>query len=140
MERPEFDLPSDEALHGLMGELDQALHSLPETQERLMSLTASAWSEDGMVKAEVGPRGQLIDLEIDPRVFRQPDSQALRASVLDAVNAAIREVAVQAQAIIFGQVPPEITELRRQFRPQGDDPIAQMLRTDADILAERRRT
>jgi DNA-binding protein YbaB len=136
MQPPEFDLPSESALQGLMDELDKTLGNLPETQQRLMSLTGEAWSDDGLVRAEVGPRGQLIDLEIDPRVFRRPDAQALRDSILAAVTAAIQQVAEQTQEIMFGQVPPEVAELRAQFQPDADDPIAQMLRTDAQIIAE----
>jgi DNA-binding protein YbaB len=138
MEPPEFDVPSDAVLRGLMDELDKTLENLPDTQRRLMSLSGVGWSEDGLVKAVVGPRGQLVDLEIDPRVFRRPDAQALRSSILAATTAAIRRVSEQTQEIMFGQVPPELAELRAQFQPEGDDPIAQMLRTDAEILAEER--
>jgi hypothetical protein len=140
MQPPEFHLPSESAMRGIMDDLDKMMEDLPDTQQRLMSLTGSAWSDDGMVKAEVGPRGQLIDLEIDPRVFRRPDAQGLRESILAAVNAAIRQVTAQTHEIMFGQVPPEMAELRAQFQPDGDDPIAKMLRTDAEIIAEERNT
>jgi hypothetical protein len=140
MQPPEFNLPSDAAMQGLMDELDKALGKLPDTQQRLLSLTGVGWSDDGMVKAEVGPRGQLIDLEIDPRVFRRPDAQRLRDSIMGAVNAAIQQVTEQTQEIMFGQLPPEVAELRAQFQPDGDDPIAQMLRTDAEIIAKGRDT
>jgi hypothetical protein len=136
MQSPEFDLPSETALQGLMDELDKTLGNLPDTQQRLMSLTGVAWSDDGLIKAEVGPRGQLVDLQIDPRVFRRPDAQALRDSILAAVNAAIQQVLAQTQEIMFGQLPPEVAELRAQFQPDGSDPIAQMLRTDAEIIGE----
>lgn len=136
MQPPELNLPSEAALQGLMDELDKTLGNLPDTQQRLLSLTGVAWSDDGLVKAEVGPRGQLVDLAIDPRVFRRPDAQALRDSILAAVTSAIEQVMAQTQEIMFGQLPPEVAELRAQFQPDGDDPIAQMLRTDAEILAE----
>jgi DNA-binding protein YbaB len=140
MEQPSFQLPSDAALQGVLDELNKALKEVPDTQRRLMSLTGVAWSGDGMVKAEVGPRGQLIDLEIDQRVFRRPDAHALKSSIMEAVAAAVGKVSEQTQEIILGQVPPEVAELRAQFRPAGDDPMFQMLRTDAEIVAERRRT
>lgn len=139
MGQPSYELPGDEAMVGLMGELEQALKNLPDTQRRLMSLSAVAWSEDGLVKAEVGPRGQLVDLEIDPRVFRRPDASSLKESILEAVTAAIRQVSRQSHELVFGQMPPEVSELRAQFPPEGDDPIAQALQTDAELLAERRR-
>lgn len=139
MEPMNHNLPGDAALRGMMDELDKAVANMPATQQRMMSLTGVAWSPDGMVKAEVGPRGQLVDLEIDPRAFRRADAQALKGSILTAVNAAVQEVHGQLQEMIFGQLPPEVAELRAQFAPEGEDPVAQMLRTDADLAAERRR-
>lgn len=139
MGQPGFELPSDGVLQGLMDELDKALKGIPDSQRQLMSLSAVAWSDDGMVKVEVGPRGQLVDLEIDPRVFRRPDAQALRASILAAVNQAVSEVTQQAQEIMHGHMPPELAELRGQFQPAEDDAMAQLMRTDADLMAERRR-
>ncbi len=139
MEETPYKLPNEATLQGLMDELDRAMKNIPEIHRRLMELTGVAWSGDGMVKATVGPRGQLLDLEIDPRVFRRPDAAALKASIMGAVTAAIQQVNEQSREIVLGQVPPELAELRAQFRPEGDDPIAQMLLTDADLLAERRR-
>lgn len=137
---PDVSPPGDEAMRGLMDELDRALENLPDTQQQLMSLRGVARSDDGLVKAEVGPRGQLVDLAIDPKVFRQPDAKLLEASIMQAVTAAVRQVSERTQEIIFGQVPPEVAELRAQYRWDGTDPIAQMLRTDAEILEERRRS
>lgn len=139
MGQPDFQLPGEEALQGLMNELTRALKDVPDNQQKMLSLSATAWSEDGLIKAEVGPRGQLVDLEIDPRVFRRPDSQALKDSILEAVNAAVRQVTEQANELVLGQVPPDIAELRAQFHPGGEDPMAPLWQTDAELMAERRR-
>lgn len=139
MELPD-NLPSSAAMQGIMDDLNRALENVPDTQTRLMSLSGVAWSDDRMVKVEVGPRGQLVDLEIDPRVFRKPDSQALRASILAAAAAAVRDITAQANEIVLGELPPELAELRAQLDPGGGDTMAQMFRTDAEILAERKRT
>lgn len=109
-----------------------------------MSLTGEAWSDDRLVRAEVGPRGQLVDLEIDPRVFRKPDSQSLRASILAAASAAVREVAERTQEIVAELLPPDSAGLRSGpgsgTRSGGGGPVARALRTDAEILAERGET
>ena len=102
MEESPYKLPGDAALQGLMEELDRTLERIPETQRQLMELTGVAWSGDGMVKAVVGPRGQLLDLEIDPRVFRRPDAGALKMSIMGAVTAAIQKVNEQSREIILG--------------------------------------
>jgi len=133
------EIVSDAALKSILDDLGRSLDQIPQTQHRLMSLSAVAWSPDRMVKVEVGPRGQLVDIEIDPRVFRRPDARALRSAILAAAGEAIRKVTEQAFEVMVGAMPPDLTELRARFDPDGDDPIAEMLRTDADVIAERRR-
>ncbi|QSB15321.1 YbaB/EbfC family nucleoid-associated protein [Natronosporangium hydrolyticum] len=125
------------AMEGIMAELNESLRRIPETQERLMSLSGVAWSEDRMVKATVGPRGQLTGLEIDPRVFRRPDAQMLSTTILAAVNTAVARVMAEAQEIMMGEMPPELAELRTQFAAEQPDPVSQILMTDADIVQKR---
>lgn len=131
------NLPSSSAMQGIMDELSDAMERIPQTQEQLMSLTGVAWSDDKLVKAVVGPRGQLVDLEIDPKAFRKPDAQALKSSILQAVATAVREVTTNAHEIVSSQLPPELAEMRQQFNPGGEDALEQLLMTDADILAAR---
>ncbi|WP_163509598.1 YbaB/EbfC family nucleoid-associated protein [Fodinicola acaciae] len=54
-------------------------------------------SPDGRIRARVGGRGDLIGLEVDDRVFRQPDSARLAAEIAATVRtaqqAADREIA-----------------------------------------------
>jgi DNA-binding protein YbaB len=138
MELP-ADIPSPETFRGIMTDLKKALADVPKTRERLMSLTGEAWSGDGMVKVQVGPRGQLVDLEIDPRVFRKPDSQALRASILDAANAAVAQVLRQVEELVQEQMPPELAELRARYDPEGLGSTNRNLWWDANVVAERRR-
>lgn len=120
----------------IMTQLRKAAEDLPKTQQRMMSLTGVAWSDDGMVKVVVGPRGQLVDLEIDPRVFRRPDAAELRATILSTSAAAIKDVTGQAQEIMAEQIPPDIAELQAKYQSEGGNAMADMLRSDADIYAE----
>lgn len=147
---PPTDLPSPEALRrqvddlsnnafqGLMDELTKAMEGVPETQQKLMSLTGVAWSDDRMVKVVVGPRGQLVDLEIDARVFRTPDAGQLRASILATAQAAVGQLNGQIQEIVGGQIPPEVAELRARYEPDADDPMAELMLSDAEIVARQR--
>lgn len=127
---------SNSAMEDLMVELKAATDSLGSSQERMMSLTGTAWSGDGAVKVEVGPRGQLIDIDIDPKVFRRSDAAALKATIIEANAAAVQDVLDQANAIIDEQVPPEIRELREQLQANEPDRIGQLLRSDAALIAE----
>jgi DNA-binding protein YbaB len=104
----------------------------------MMSVTGVSWSDDRMVKVVVGPRGQLVDLEIDPRVFRRPDAAELRAKILGAANDAVRKVTEQVQEIMSEQLPPDMAEWRARHAPDGLDEKSGYFRGDAEIYAERK--
>ena len=122
----------------IMEQLRKAAEELPKTQDQMLDLMGEAWSDDGMVKAVVGPRGQLVDLEIDPRVFRQPDAAALRARILAAAAAAARDVREQVQEIVDSHLPSDIAEVRAKYVPGWQEPADDLLRGDAELYAERR--
>jgi DNA-binding protein YbaB len=122
----------------MLAQLKKATESLPKTRERMMSVSGVAWSPDRMVKVVVGPRGQLVDLEIDPRVFRRPDAAQLRATILDASSAAVRDVGGQMKELMEEQIPPEFVELRNQMLPERAGSMDTPQRTDAEIYAERK--
>ncbi|GLY64819.1 YbaB/EbfC family nucleoid-associated protein [Amycolatopsis taiwanensis] len=122
----------------MLEQLKKITESLPKTRERMFEITGVAWSPDRMVKVVVGPRGQLVDLEIDPRVFRRPDATQLRATILDASSAAIRDVTGQLKELMEDQFPPEFTELRNQMQPERADAAEKSRLTDAQLYAERK--
>lgn len=121
----------------MLGQLTKTLESLPRTQERMLGITGVAWSADRMVRVVVGARGQLVDLEIDPRVFRRPDVAQLRAEILSTSAAAVQQAAEQVKELMEQQFPPEFAELRNQMRPDASGEIGNMFRSDAEIHAER---
>ncbi|MFI6761334.1 YbaB/EbfC family nucleoid-associated protein [Micromonospora sp. NPDC050417] len=86
MERPQWS-----AISGIIGDLQRTLDDAAQTRQQVMEITGTAWSDDRMIKAVVGPRGQLVELEIDPRVYRTPNSKALSASILATVRAAVED-------------------------------------------------
>ena len=137
MELPS-DMPSPDTIRGIVSDLQKALANASRTRERMLDLSGTAWSDDGMVKVTVGPRGQLVDIDIDPRVFRKPDSQALRASILAANHAAVQQVLAEIEQLMLEQLPPELAELRARYDPEAEDPIRRNLLMDADVLARRR--
>ncbi|TVT58650.1 YbaB/EbfC family nucleoid-associated protein [Amycolatopsis rhizosphaerae] len=122
----------------MLEQLRKTARSIPETQRRMMAVTGVAWSPDRMVKAVVGPRGQLVDLEIDPRVFRRPDAAQLRATILAASTAAVGEVTARMREIMEEQFPPEFAELRDGLLPERTGAAANPYRPDAEIYAERK--
>jgi DNA-binding protein YbaB len=128
----------DPIFGNVMEQLSDIASSIPDTQKRMMEITGVAWSEDRMVKVVVGPRGQLVDLDIDARVFRNPDATRLRSMILSTTQQAVREVTEQVREIMDGQMPPEIAEIQQKYAPDWDDSTQDLLRSDAEIYAERK--
>ncbi|GAB3161175.1 hypothetical protein GCM10027290_68010 [Micromonospora sonneratiae] len=100
MERPQWS-----AVRDVLRELNKSLENVTETRQKVLEVTGTAWSEDRMVKVTVGPRGQLTDLDIDPRVFRTPNSKALSASILSTVRAAVEDANRKTREILDKAVP-----------------------------------
>ncbi|MDQ0376143.1 YbaB/EbfC family nucleoid-associated protein [Amycolatopsis thermophila] len=136
-----MDFPSgrvNPALASMLEQIKKATEELPKTSARMMKLTGVGWSPDRMVKVVVGPRGQLADLEIDPRVFRKPDAAALKAAIMAASRDAIVDVNTQRQEIMSSQFPSDTFQLQHELRENTSDTISGLMnRLDADIYAER---
>jgi DNA-binding protein YbaB len=102
------DRPDWGALHNAFDGLRNAVGDLENTQREIMKITGTGWSDDRMIKAVVGPRGQLVDLDIDPRVYRKPNSKALSAAILAAVRVAVEDAMTQTREIIDKGVPGDL--------------------------------
>jgi DNA-binding protein YbaB len=122
--------PSLSALTDLVGELSRTVSRLDDLQQRVIEVTGTAWSPDGLVKAVVGPRGHLLDLELDPRIYRTPNSKALAATIQATIRAAVEQANDKAQEIIDEYVPPDLREAKF-----GRFDLQTLNRThDADLL------
>jgi DNA-binding protein YbaB len=103
VERPNWNV-----LHAILGDLRRATARLPDLQQRMLAVTGVAWSTDRMIKAVVGPRGHLLELEIDPRLLRRPDSKALAASIVATVKAAVEDAGEQSRALLEESLPADL--------------------------------
>lgn len=66
-------------------------------QRKLAAVEASAESGNGLISASVDGRGELLELRLDPRIYRDTDSAALAK----AITATIREAVTQAHDQVF---------------------------------------
>jgi len=102
------DRPNWGALNDMITELRRATTGIPEVQRRMLEVTGEAWSDDRLIRAVVGPRGHLLELDIDPRVFRKPDSKALSAAILATVREAVEDATAQAKSIFEEGLPSDM--------------------------------
>ena len=91
----------------MIGDLRQALENVEQTRQQLMEVTGVAWSEDRLIRVVVGPRGQLVELENDPRIYRKPDAARLSASIMTAVRAAVDDAAAKTKEIMDRVMPSD---------------------------------
>jgi DNA-binding protein YbaB len=78
---------------------DTLREGMGELQRDLQAVAVSAKSPDGYVTATVGARGQLLKLQLDPRIYRRPDSTALATTITETVQRAVADAAEQVRLI-----------------------------------------
>jgi DNA-binding protein YbaB len=128
MER--MDRPDWSALRSMVNDLQSASAKVQESQRRLRAIRGLAQSPDRLVKATVGPRGQLVDLELDPRLFRNPNAKAVAAAIMATVRAAVEDSQRQAQEVRDELLPKDLQKLVGSRTKSVDD---LMSKHDADL-------
>jgi DNA-binding protein YbaB len=100
--------PDWNGLRAMMEDVQKAVGGIGDAQEKMLRVSGTAWSEDRTIKAVVGPRGHLVELEIDPRVYRKPNSKQLAADILATVRRAVEQATAQAQEIVAEMMPRDL--------------------------------
>jgi DNA-binding protein YbaB len=90
----------------LMSQFQRLRENESGLRQQLREVTATATSADRLVSATVGPGGQLIRLDLDPRVYRNPNSRVLADSITETVRRAAAAAAGKV-AELCQPLPPE---------------------------------
>ena len=99
---PEWQAHIDELLERYRQKRDQ----LRDVQRTVGTATATVTTEDEMITVTVGPRGRLVGLEFNPRVYRRMSPSELAAAVLAAAGEASSQVDGQVRAALAPLRPP----------------------------------
>ncbi|MGI5151715.1 YbaB/EbfC family nucleoid-associated protein [Plantactinospora sp. CA-294935] len=109
-----MDIPVGE-LSARLAEYSRLTEDLLAMREGIDQIRVTAYSPDGLVTVTVGGRGELVDLELDPRIFREPDATALAGSIAgtirDAADAAARDAARIAARLTGAETDDEVDPL-----------------------------
>ena len=73
---------------GLQVKLHQLMEQGPELARQARAVQVTETSPDGLVSVTVGARGDLVRLDLDPRIYRRPDSRALADTITETVHRA----------------------------------------------------
>ena len=89
------------------GQYARLRSDLDDLQRRLAALRVSCESEDGLVRATVGPRGQLVELSLDRQICRESDSDRLARTIVATVQAAAAQTAGHIEEMMAGYLPAD---------------------------------
>ena len=76
-------------LAGMMGKIKDLQNRMKEAQEQLATITETAESGAGLVKATVNGQKKVVALAIDPDLLKPEDQEMLQDLVVAAVNKAL---------------------------------------------------
>lgn len=89
----------------LMAQFERMRSGVGDLQRRLKAVNATVTSDDGFVTVTVGPRGQVVKVEFDPRIYRRPNSKELSATVTETIRRATEKAMADVEELLRPFVP-----------------------------------
>ncbi|GIG55886.1 hypothetical protein Lfu02_02580 [Longispora fulva] len=74
-------------------------------RERVAAVRAGAESPDGLISAVVGGSGELLELRLDPRIYRTADAAGLSADIVGTVRLAAGRARAECLVLAWSTVP-----------------------------------
>ena len=100
----------------LQGRLFRMMEEGPRLAEQARAVQVTETSDDGLVSVTVGPRGELVRLDLDPRIYRRPDSRQLA----DTITATVQRAARAAEDRVVQLLSPLADEDQLRATMSGD--------------------
>ncbi|MFF0307467.1 YbaB/EbfC family nucleoid-associated protein [Streptosporangium sp. NPDC004379] len=94
-----------QTIKAMAHEYNRQAERLRQAYSELAELTATARSDDQMVTVTVGPRGQIQNIELDPRVYRKLSPSELSQSIMEQIGAAVAQTAERTKELMEPFLP-----------------------------------
>jgi len=114
------------------GQYQRLRTGMDDIQRQLAELQVSADSEDGLIRATVGPRGQLLDLRLDRRIYRDMDAAELGRRIVATVDKAATQAATEVERLMADYLPADSGPMRFL----KDNNLGSLLRRQDAIMRE----
>ena len=98
---------SRQRLESLMEDAHKLLGNAAQMKRQLEELTVSTRSEDGFIVTTVDARGRLIQLDLDPRIYRSPNAGGLAGQIIETYQRAVDKVEQNSRTILEKYLPRE---------------------------------
>ncbi len=96
----------------IYGQYQRLRSGMDDVQRSLGELKVTVQSDDGLIRVTVGPRGQLLDLRLDPGVYREWQPDELADEIVAVTAAAVAKVTAEVQRLMGSLLPAESGALR----------------------------
>jgi DNA-binding protein YbaB len=110
-------------LTGRLAEYARLAEQVKAMRDGVAEIRGTGYSDDGLVTAVVGGRGELLELALDPRVYREPNATELAARIVAVVREAAAEAEREATKFAAKLLPPQ----RREDIDPRFDPALHLL-------------
>ncbi|MET8230178.1 YbaB/EbfC family nucleoid-associated protein [Micromonospora sp. NPDC005298] len=87
------------------GQYQQLRSNLDELRTRLAAVRVTRRSTDGRVTATVGPRGELVAVELDPAIYQDRDAEALSRKITETIRDATTAAGSATRDLVAEHVP-----------------------------------
>ena len=91
-------------INSLMGKMKEAQQNIKKTQEEMGSLSETAESGGGMVKATVNGNKKIIKIYIDPEIISKEDKQLIEDLTVAAINLALSKIETKTKDLMQNSV------------------------------------
>ena len=118
----------------VFGQYQRLRSGLDEVQGKLAEMRVTARSEDGLITATVDARGQLADLRLDRRVYRETDPEKLGREIVATVRAATDRAGDGVRELMAEYLPADSGAMRFV----RDNDFGSLLRRQDDIMGRSR--
>ena len=108
----------------MVGDYVKLATDLSDARRSMDEVRGRAESDDGLVEVVVDCSGAVVQLELDPRIYRNPDSTALADLIKDTIGVAIKDATRRAFAVMRKSLPADAKEESADLML---DPILQQL-------------
>ena len=102
----------------LRGQFEKLVEEGPRLAREAREVSITESSPDGLVKVTVDPRGSLLALDLDPRIYRRPDARALSESIVETIRKATQEAQERVMDIFEPVVSRDDMRLQLQGTPE----------------------
>lgn len=92
-----------------------------ELHTRARAVQVTETSPDGLVSVTVGSRGELVRIDLDPRIYRRPDARGLADTIVATGQRAAATARERIVEIFAPVIPPE------QFQAHLDGDVEAVL-------------